>query len=168
MKIPRWSMSMGVILLALQTRATSALEFTSACSPVIQENTISFFSHAPLTFSFEIPSASACATRCGEVSSCRAWLYSSSGKECQLYREQPRSQAKNPLFISGLCTGSSSAESPQVSITSSSRIRVSSHGLNQPQQPTPSTPAKRNGSEHLHRRHDHDLRHQHHHHHHGT
>lgn len=99
----------GVIsaLLALQVTAMSMTGSSLACTESVQDDTISFFSHAPLTFSFEVPSVLACAEKCSGVSSCRAWLYSSSGQECQLYREQPLYQARNPLFVSGVCVMSS-------------------------------------------------------------
>ncbi|KAI2887175.1 hypothetical protein CBS76997_1032 [Aspergillus niger] len=94
-----------------------------------------------------IPSALACATKCASVPSCRTWLYSTSGQECQLYREQPFSQADNPLFISGICDGSSVPFVENVAFSSSIIAAPSSlfH-----QQPTPSAPAKRDGPFHRH------------------
>lgn len=109
-------------LLALQAAATISPS-SSACTESVRDNTISFFSHAPLTFSYEVPNAPACAGKCAGISSCLAWLYSTSGQECQLYRQKPLSQMNNPHFVSGIC-GEALASSQIVS--SSSITQVSS------------------------------------------
>ncbi|RDH17361.1 hypothetical protein M747DRAFT_101929 [Aspergillus niger ATCC 13496] len=146
-----WAVS--ALLFAFQATAATATTLnpesssSSACLRSMQDNTISIFSHAPLTFSFEVPNALACATKCSGVPSCRTWLYSTSGQECQLYREQPFSQADNPLFISGICDESSVPFVEKVAFSSSIIAAPSSlfH-----QQPTSSAPAKRDGSFHRH------------------
>jgi hypothetical protein len=103
-----WAIS---ALLALEVTAILTAGSSSNCTDSIQHNTISLFSHAPLTFSYEVPDNLACAAKCGGISACRTWLYSSSGQECQLYREEPVSQAQNPHFISGTCDGLSESSS---------------------------------------------------------
>lgn len=100
-------------LLALQAAATISPS-SSTCTESVKENTISFFSHAPFTFSYEVPSALACAERCAGIDFCLAWLYSTSGQECQLYRQKPLSQMHTPLFVSGIC-GEALASSQSVS-----------------------------------------------------
>lgn len=117
---PRWIV---YALLSLQTTAASTPDSASACMESVSLDTISMFSHAPLTFSFEIPSASACAEKCAGLTSCRAWLYSTSGQECQLYRDQPLLRAKNPLFVSGSCEKVSLSSSSESSSVSVSRIK---------------------------------------------
>ncbi|PTU21964.1 hypothetical protein P175DRAFT_0492576 [Aspergillus ochraceoroseus IBT 24754] len=91
------------ILLALEAAAASPRSSSPTCSESISDNTISFFSQAPITFSYGIASAPDCAARCADLVSCQAWLYSTSGQECQLYRDQPVYQSANPLFVSGFC-----------------------------------------------------------------
>ena len=117
-------------MFAVQAAATLTPDTssTSNCTESPQDDTISFFSHAPLTFSFDVPSALLCATKCADVSPCRAWLYSSSGQECQLYRQQPLFQAHNPLFVSGIC-GRSSVLPSAIPFPSISTPAASSHGL---------------------------------------
>ncbi|PWY84442.1 hypothetical protein BO83DRAFT_384859 [Aspergillus eucalypticola CBS 122712] len=103
------------MLLALSTstalRSTRASAWTSAppqsssttaCRHSIV-NTITFFSHAPMSFSYGVKNTAACADRCAELVQCQAWLYSTSGQECHLYRDQPVFHSSNPLFVSGFC-----------------------------------------------------------------
>ncbi|EPS29434.1 hypothetical protein PDE_04383 [Penicillium oxalicum 114-2] len=123
-------------LLALQLKRTSASASSLPCMGNVNENTITLFSHAPVTFSFEIPNASDCAKKCSDLASCRNWLFSISGKECQLYRDEPLVKAPNPLFVSGSCGKFSPSSSAIVS--SSAR-----------HQPTPRSWAKHDRSAHV-------------------
>lgn len=111
------------ILLTLQATPATAQQ-PKICTQSVKDNTIAFFSHAPLTFSFEVPTAESCATKCADIASCRAWLYSTSGEECQLYRDVPVSRAPNPLFVSGVCDASSSASSVSRAPLGSSSVVV--------------------------------------------
>ena len=115
-------LSLGA-LFVVQAAATISTP-SSSCTESVRDNTISFFSHAPLTFSYEVPSALACAGRCAGIPSCLAWLYSTSGQECQLYRQKPLSQMKNPLFVSGIC-GETLASSRIVSSSSTTQVSSS-------------------------------------------
>ncbi|RAH59381.1 hypothetical protein BO85DRAFT_269473 [Aspergillus piperis CBS 112811] len=152
---------MMVLLKALSVLL--AVEAAQASSPSCTENllndTISFFSHAPLTFSYEVNSTTLCAARCARVPACHAWLYSTSGRECQLYRQQPVSQAYNPQFISGIC-GEPSKRIPNSAISASSSLPS----------PLPSAPAVRRVSHDASNsgsavKRDYTAHHQHHHHH---
>ncbi|KAE8165406.1 hypothetical protein BDV40DRAFT_65505 [Aspergillus tamarii] len=87
------------LLLAVEAAAATS----PPCTGSVLNDTISFFSQAPLTFSYEVNITSLCAARCARLPNCHAWLYSASGRECQLYRQQPVSQSYNPQFVSGIC-----------------------------------------------------------------
>ncbi|KAJ5965026.1 uncharacterized protein N7479_004902 [Penicillium vulpinum] len=140
-----WALS----ALLLQATATLTAASSSNCTDAVHYDTISMFSHAPLTFSYEVPDDAACAAKCGRIATCRAWLYSTSGQECQLYRDNPVSQAQSPHFVSGSCdtfSGSSGGVSTSVLAAPSQSLI--------PQQPEPSHHAKRERS-HRHSHHGH-------------
>ncbi|OJZ90141.1 hypothetical protein ASPFODRAFT_30972 [Aspergillus luchuensis CBS 106.47] len=102
-------LALSTITALLSTRAsawTSAppqSSSTTACRHSIVNNTITFFSYAPMSFSYGAANTAACADRCTELVKCQAWLYSTSGQECHLYRDQPVFHSSNPLFVSGFC-----------------------------------------------------------------
>ncbi|KAH1330077.1 hypothetical protein KXV31_002888 [Aspergillus fumigatus] len=87
---------------------------SASCLNNIQNNTIGFFSSAPLTFSYKHPSAFHCAFKCEKLEHCQAWLYADPG-DCQLYRRAALSTASNPNFLYGLCDGASPRPSPSAS-----------------------------------------------------
>lgn len=95
----------GPHALLLQATATLTAGSSSNCNDEVHHDTISMFSHEPLTFSYEVPDDSVCAAKCGGVATCRAWLYSTSGQECQLYREDLVFQAQSPHFVLGSSLG---------------------------------------------------------------
>ncbi|KAJ5632138.1 hypothetical protein N7490_008477 [Penicillium lividum] len=95
--------TLAIVFVAGAAASTPPQSSSSTCTESILNNTIALFSHGPLTYSYGVTSASACAVRCAELSACQAWLYSTSGEECQLYRQQPVSHWSNPLFVSGFC-----------------------------------------------------------------
>ncbi|KAJ5532062.1 hypothetical protein N7494_008614 [Penicillium frequentans] len=95
--------TLAIVFVAGAAASTPPQSSSSTCTESILHNTIALFSHGPLTYSYGVTSASACAVRCAELSACQAWLYSTSGEECQLYRQQPVSHWSNPLFVSGFC-----------------------------------------------------------------
>lgn len=119
----------ALLSLQLQVKATSASSSSLPCMETVHQDTISFFSHVPLTFSFEVPSAPDCANKCAGLASCHTWLYSTSGRECQLYRDQPLSQAPNPLFVSGSCGSPSPSSSTVSASVSPCMILTESHLL---------------------------------------
>ncbi|PYI21845.1 hypothetical protein BO99DRAFT_51516 [Aspergillus violaceofuscus CBS 115571] len=92
-----------VTLLALGASASVPPQPRAPCTLSVIEDTISFFSHGAVAVSRQVTNASACAAQCATMSTCQAWLYSTSGQECQQYREQPVSKDYNPLFVSGSC-----------------------------------------------------------------
>lgn len=118
-----------LLSLQLQVKATSVSSSSMPCMETVNEDTISFFSHAPLTFSFEVPSAPDCANKCARLASCHTWLYSTSGRECQLYRDQPLSQAPNPLFVPGSCRSPFPSSSTVPASVSPCLILTESHLL---------------------------------------
>ncbi|KAJ5907800.1 dual specificity phosphatase catalytic domain protein [Penicillium taxi] len=118
MKSIFWALS---TLLALEAKAATLPSFPSACANDIQHDVIYIFSHAPLTFSFDVFTASDCATKCAGLSACCTWLYSTSGYECQLYGEDPISEISNPLFVSGACSPPTAS---LIGIPSSSSIPI--------------------------------------------
>ncbi|KAH1949415.1 hypothetical protein KXV69_004086 [Aspergillus fumigatus] len=71
---------------------------SASCLNNIQNNTIGFFSSAPLTFSYKHPSAFHCAFKCEKLEHCQAWLYADPG-DCQLYRRAALPTASNPNFL---------------------------------------------------------------------
>ncbi|KAJ6128014.1 hypothetical protein N7471_009231 [Penicillium samsonianum] len=152
-----WAVS---ALLALKVTAALTAGSSLSCKESMQHNTISLFSHAPLTFSYEVPNNLACAAKCDGISGCRAWLYSSSGQECQLYREEPVFQAHNPHFISGLCDGVSISSS-KAAVSSLISASSSQPSIYQ-QQPEPSVHAKRDWSGRRSHYHGHRNSHEHH------
>ncbi|KAE8315360.1 hypothetical protein BDV41DRAFT_531756 [Aspergillus transmontanensis] len=103
------------LLLAVEAAAATS----TPCTGSVLDDTISFFSQAPLTFSYEVNSTSLCAARCARLPNCYAWLYSTSGRECQLYRQQPVSQLYNPQFVSGICGESTKPVSYRIAPSSS-------------------------------------------------
>jgi hypothetical protein len=159
-----------LLSLQLQIKATSVSTSSMPCMETVNQDTISFFSHAPLTFSFEVPSAPGCANKCARLASCHTWLYSTSGRECQPYRDQPLSQAPNPLFVSGSCRSPFPSSSTVPASVSPCLILTESHLLylgylaNCPhsqvhQQPTPSSWFKHDRSIHFQHRHGQHHRH---------
>ncbi|OJZ85606.1 hypothetical protein ASPFODRAFT_717866 [Aspergillus luchuensis CBS 106.47] len=74
---------------------------TDPCTQNIRNDTIAFFSSAPLTFSYN-SSIPDCAARCSQRKHCQAWLYTDPG-ECQLYRRPAVAIASNPNFFYGAC-----------------------------------------------------------------
>ncbi|RAL15213.1 uncharacterized protein BO97DRAFT_240570 [Aspergillus homomorphus CBS 101889] len=75
--------------------------------------------------------ASACAAKCGSVSRCEAWLFSSGGDgRCELYNRGPVATAPSPAFVYGTVgtvrgrTSSHSSSSSVVVAISGSSTRV--------------------------------------------
>ncbi|GLA41376.1 hypothetical protein AnigIFM63309_009466 [Aspergillus niger] len=82
---------------------------TVSCTQNIRNDTIAFFSSAPLTFGYN-SSISDCAARCSQRKHCQAWLYTDPG-DCQLYRRPAVAIASNPNFFYGAC-GDAANETP--------------------------------------------------------
>ncbi|KAJ5407380.1 hypothetical protein N7465_008664 [Penicillium sp. CMV-2018d] len=116
-------LSLAIFFAAGAVASTSPQSSSATCTQSILNNTIAFFSHGPIAFSYGVASVSVCADRCTKLSTCQAWLYSTSGQECQLYREQSVSHSSNPLFVYGFCEESEEAVSSHiVSLPASSTI----------------------------------------------
>jgi len=104
---------------------------SASCFPSAQNQTIGFFSSAPLAYGYTHLSPSECANECDSLSTCQAWLFVVNANECQFYRAAPVSQAKSPGFILGSCDtnstrlNASTSKAPQP--TSSSSVVHGSH-----------------------------------------
>lgn len=111
------------VLLAIEGFIPSV---SASCFPSAQNETIGFFSKAPLAHGYTHLSPSECANECDSMSTCQAWLFIINAKECQLYRSAPVAQAKSAGFIMGTCDTDSTRAVELVSkvpfLTSSSVI----------------------------------------------
>lgn len=87
-------------LLAIEGLISSV---SASCFPSAQNETIGFFSKAPLAYGYTHLSPSECANECDSMSTCQAWLFIVNAKECQFYRSAPVAQAKSAGFIMGSC-----------------------------------------------------------------
>ncbi|RAH65582.1 uncharacterized protein BO66DRAFT_206238 [Aspergillus aculeatinus CBS 121060] len=92
----------STVWLLLSTGFPTVSAAASSCDQNVQNDTIAFFSSAPLTFGYNFPSISDCATRCSQWERCQAWLFTQPG-ECQLYRRPALATASNPTFSYGVC-----------------------------------------------------------------
>lgn len=97
---------------------------SASCFPSAQNETIGFFSKAPLAHGYTHLSPSECATECDSMSTCQAWLFIINAKESQFYRSPPVAQAKSAGFILGSCdtTGTESASKVPLPALSSSVV----------------------------------------------
>ncbi|OQE05510.1 hypothetical protein PENVUL_c024G04765 [Penicillium vulpinum] len=88
-------------LLAIEGLFSSLV--SASCFPSAQNETIGFFSKAPLAYGYTHLSPSECANECDSMSTCQAWLFVVNANECQFYRSAPVAQAKSAGFIMGSC-----------------------------------------------------------------
>lgn len=109
------------LLLAIEGLVSSV---SASCFPSAQNETIGFFSKAPLAHGYTHLSPSECATECDSMSNCQAWLFIVNAQECQFYRSPPVAQATSPGFILGSCdtTGIRSASRVPLSCSSFSAV----------------------------------------------
>ncbi|PWY83616.1 hypothetical protein BO70DRAFT_396042 [Aspergillus heteromorphus CBS 117.55] len=115
------------LLLSISLRVASA-----SCVQNIQNDTIAFFSSAPVNFGSDSTSPSDCAAHCSQMANCQAWLYAEPG-DCQLYRKPAVATASNPNFFYGAC-GDAVASTPVVLSPSSSVVKASTSGSTVPSQ----------------------------------
>lgn len=97
---------------------------SASCFPSAQNETIGFFSKAPLAHGYTHLSLSECAIECDSMSTCQAWLFIVNAKECQFYRSPPVAHVKSAGFILGSCdtTGTESASKVSFSALSSAVV----------------------------------------------
>ncbi|KAF3394385.1 hypothetical protein F1880_004725 [Penicillium rolfsii] len=117
------------ILLAIARLITSV---SASCFPSAKNETIGFFSKAPLAHGYTHLSPSECATECNDMSACQAWLFVVNAKECQFYRSPPVAQAKSAGFILGSCDTTSDELASKVPLLGSSSSVVPGSQTAQP------------------------------------
>ncbi|KAF3400194.1 hypothetical protein F1880_007967 [Penicillium rolfsii] len=122
------SVSVYFSLIFLATTGLFSLG-SASCFPTAQNESIGFFSKAPLAYGITNLSPSECAEECHKTKYCAAWLYIIHVNECQFYRAQPVAKAKSAGFILGSCDTTSHQPSQSVSrvpsLSSSSSIIMS-------------------------------------------
>lgn len=89
-----------VILLAV---LALAVEGSSKCWTSVHNDTIAFHSSAPITFSFDLKTATDCQNWCGEVTKCQSWVYVEYSNQCDLHRTAALSLSENIGFTFGGC-----------------------------------------------------------------
>lgn len=109
-------LSISIFISLILFATTGVISCVSAsCFPTAQDESIGFFSKAPLAYGMTHLSPSECAEECHTTKSCAAWLYIVYANECQFYRAQPVAKAKSAGFILGSCDTTSHLPSQSVS-----------------------------------------------------
>lgn len=85
--------------------ATLALtvEASSACWNSVRNDTIGCYNSAPLTFTFNMNTASDCQKWCGKVEKCQSWIYVDHSGQCDLHRTTALTISDNIGFTFGGC-----------------------------------------------------------------
>jgi hypothetical protein len=83
--------------------ALANVEALSDCQTSVYNETIAYFSNAPITFSFELATATDCQNWCGKVQACQAWVYVGQSSQCDLHRTTALSTSDNTGFTFGGC-----------------------------------------------------------------
>ncbi|KAL1886675.1 hypothetical protein Plec18167_000608 [Paecilomyces lecythidis] len=84
--------------------AAANVEALSGCQTSVHNETIAYFNSAPVTFSFELATATDCQTWCGKVRACQAWVYVRQSRQCDLHRTMALSTSDNTGFTFGGCS----------------------------------------------------------------
>ncbi|KAL4883403.1 glycosyl hydrolase family 71-domain-containing protein [Aspergillus karnatakaensis] len=95
----------SLIILAAVTLVGA--EVSSDCQASVHNDTIAFFSSAPITFSFDLDTMTDCQIWCTEVPKCQAWVYVDQSSQCDLYRAAPLSVSESFGFTFGGCAPTS-------------------------------------------------------------
>ncbi|KAJ5964747.1 uncharacterized protein N7479_004623 [Penicillium vulpinum] len=89
----------SVIALATLALAVEASE----CWTSIRNDTIACYNSAPITFNFDLKTATDCRNWCGEIEKCQSWTYVEYSNQCDLYRTAALSISNNTGFTFGGC-----------------------------------------------------------------
>ncbi|OJJ42118.1 hypothetical protein ASPZODRAFT_20764 [Penicilliopsis zonata CBS 506.65] len=106
---------MKLLLLASLAPLVAATD----CWSSSYNNTIAYFSKAPIAFKYSVSGPAACAAWCQSIDSCQAWVYLPRPGQCDLHRGAPLDTASNTGFVYGTCRGNSSALPSETTASSS-------------------------------------------------
>ncbi|KAJ5921289.1 hypothetical protein N7466_009615 [Penicillium verhagenii] len=146
-------MKSALVLIFGSLACTSAASPSSQCRDSVSEDTIAFFSSAPITFGSNFADSTACAAKCEILDTCVSWLFSAGGGRCELFATSAVATAQNPTFVYGGCSNIGFASSSMPPASSTSLIRPSATSALPGT--TPHADAKRHLSAHKHKSHRH-------------
>ncbi|RAH40199.1 uncharacterized protein BO95DRAFT_518897 [Aspergillus brunneoviolaceus CBS 621.78] len=112
--------------------AFSNVEALAGCQNSVYNETVAYFNSAPVTFSFEIATATECQNWCRNVKACQAWLYVDQSGQCDLHRTKALSLSDNIGFTFGGCEPNPESRlppSPTASPTASSSAAASKNQI---------------------------------------
>ncbi|KAF9239958.1 hypothetical protein DTO013E5_5348 [Penicillium roqueforti] len=107
---------------------STAVTVNAACRDSVAQDTIAFFSSAPLTLDTNVTDSVACASKCETLNGCESWLFNTGGWY-DLFRNSAVATASSPHFVFGGCAKDSPRSSVVVSsIASATPIVANLHG----------------------------------------
>lgn len=122
-------MKFTLVLFFASLACTTAAGASSQCRDSVSNDTIAFFSSAPITFGSNFTNFTACASKCKALDTCQSWLFSSGGGRCELFANPAVTTAQNPNFVYGGCKNIESTSSMPPASSSASLLRSSLSAL---------------------------------------
>lgn len=92
----------------------NGVQASSECWTYIHNGTIPLFNSAPITFSYDVNTATDCLKWCGQVEKCEAWVFVEHSKQCDLHPSTALTIDQNTGFTFGGCDPTTADESQLV------------------------------------------------------